>query len=165
MEQASLFCGEYFLFSIHLPPTKTTCCEWSLQLDFKLQELSVQEIFFCVMLSLKRNFFSRIYKYYHWSQRKQNSYLSGCSMKASKSKDKQAGESKGQDTKLMARRQGFTDLHLIIGSQVFPRSPRHLLSPVWKNGHLWGGAQQTCRGVCRGGDELPCTGAIIFPFL
>lgn len=95
MEQASLFCGD-FLFSTYLPPTKPGCWEWSLQLDFKLQELPRQEIFFCVLLSLKRNLFSRVYKYCHCSQWKQNTYLAECSMEASKSKGKQVGESKDQ---------------------------------------------------------------------
>lgn len=105
----------------------------SLQLDFNLQELPVQETFFCVM-SLKRNLFSRIYKYYHWSQRKQNTYLAECSMKVSKSK--------GQDIKVMARRHGFTEINLLLGSHVLPRSPRLLWSAVERNGNLWGGIQQ-----------------------
>lgn len=134
MGQASLFCGECVLFSTYLPPTKPTYWKWSLQLDFKLQELPVKEIFFCIMLSLKWNLFSRIYKYYLWSRWKQNTYLAECSMKASKSKGKQVGESKGQDIKLMARRQEFTELSLLLGSQVLPRSPRLLWAPVERDG-------------------------------
>lgn len=163
MEEASLFCREYFLFFTYLPPTKTTCWVWSLQLDFKLQELSVQEIFFCVMLSVKRKPFSRIDKYYHWPQWKQNTHLPECSMKASKSKGKQVGESKSQDIKLKARRQRFTELNLLIGIQGLPRSPGLLWSPVQRDGHLWGGAQQTCS--CVGGDmNCHVLGQFIFHF-
>lgn len=84
MEPASLFCEEYSLFSTNLPPTKPTCSDWSPQLDFKLQEFPAQDLFFYMMLSLKRNHFSRIYKCCHWPQWKQNKYLPECSMKGFK---------------------------------------------------------------------------------
>lgn len=91
MKLASLFCQEHSLFIMHLPLTNPTCSKWSLQLDFKLQEIPAQELFFCMTFSLNKDHFSRICKYYSWHQWKQNR------MNASKSRDNEAGESKDQE--------------------------------------------------------------------
>lgn len=138
MKQASLFCREHSLFSMYLPLTNPTCSKRSLQLDFKLQELPAQELFFYMIFSLNRDHFSRIYKYYLWHQWKRNW------MNESKSRDNEAGESKDQDRELMARRYEFTELNLLFDtsyaqklvSWVWTRSPRLLLSPLERDGHL-----------------------------
>lgn len=54
---------------------------------------------------------------------KQNMYLPECSMKATKSRDKKVGESKGQVRELMARRDGFTGLNLLLDTSL---EKRHL---------------------------------------
>lgn len=107
-------------------------------------ELPVQELFFCMMLSLKGKHFSRLYKHCLRPQWKQTTFSPECPIKASKSRDQQGARSNGQERELVARRESLSWIYFLKGHLRYvkfrqssvKKMLRLLLSPVERNEHL-----------------------------